>query len=1016
MLRSALLVLGALVGSALYDVRHNFVRYGQAEMESPVSRRSTWGMLLLLLSAGIFLYVRDHYETQHGTHSPGADDASKFEGTGFTPYVGTRRVLRESPTPSTAPVRHMPVQGRVIDAVSGVGIADVRVHLIQYPRAVERVHSSTNLNGEFSVDVPVFDDASKNAWMVIPQHSQYFASIWYETDHTQSDRPHASNNNSFGHLVLDAAAERTEPLVVRMEPGQLLHGIVLDPDGKPISGARIETTEFPPSGSSMTRVAKRHWLHMFPEVQTDHRGRFAVSRLPLERASIHVSATHDHWVARWQGPIDPDQHEEIEITMVRPASLEIHVKGAKGSAFNATARSAGRWNTTSSQRRTSVASPIVIKGLPPGSADVTLSSDDDRDRESSVEVSDLKPGELRRVEIEVTRAHVVRGTLVDSNGFHLNDEILELRPPKRERAIDSSRTWDSGEFRFRNVETPGPFELWLVTGDRSERLRSHVFADGKRIEVVSSQTPFETLKIQALDERGAVFRRAHVSVESLDDASCDVERVGGESLLGEHAFRVSGKAPVVVKISPPRESGAASSPYFHKCVYLSRIPREVVEIQLTKYPELVGQVVDERGQAIVGAKLTLKNGDVVSIDSHGCFRHPLENHEKRGSRDNYFVRAKLVVPANFRPDRERSHLSSRSFNRILVYRHGREIRGGLLDVDGRPIALKSVRIDARWGSMHEGIAVGKFATAHTNDGGRFRFAAMPAGLVQVILSKNELAEHGYVSKSAFLNAGDEETNFVLRKGSRLSGRLTGLPLTDVDLRRMRVFTTLAGVQYYAKLERKHGLITYRFDGLPPASYDIVAVADEPLFIGVRRGVRAPSEGVEIRVRVPTGTIVGTVDVSLIPIHTNVRVRAYSEDGLALGHSTTYDLREFRLEQLRTDVTYTLVAQPSMSSFDGGEAVAMKRGVRAGDTVHLVPVVGSYVEGRVVSAAAHIDYIKAANGSAEFEAYIDESTGGFWIGPLPPGTYSIIAENSDLGVVKRIDGVTPGTDEVLLIER
>lgn len=379
---------------------------------------------------------------------------------------------------------------------------------------------------------------------------------------------------------------------------------------------------------------------------------------------------------------------------------------------------------------------------------------------------------------------------------------------------------------------------------------------------------------------------------------------------------------------------------------------DLFEIQVPTAEKAAGQVVDEAGKPVAGAKvLVASTGAVFDSDAlflaeartgaDGSFTAP---DAPEGARV-FLVRAPGFVPAN------RVQIDARPAEKIVLQRGG-IIQGGILDAAGKPAPGL--------------IVTAEEVAAVSDDAGRFRLAGVSAGSHRLqALGKEDFAAR---KDGVRVRKGEEtEAVLALRRGLEISGTVieeaTRRPVPGA---RISAFQSVGfgnfGRRRAERTARADQRGRFRLHGLAPSRYSVEAVKDGYLpasIAGVNAGAASASNLALRRAATISGRV---TDEKGQPV-AGARVRIAREMGIrrmlrgamsnpasflgGQGVLTSSD-GAFRLRGLEPEKNISLEAAKT------GFATARKPGlsIKAGDAVKDVALVvrrGIEAKGKIVDA-------------------------------------------------------------------
>ena len=417
-----------------------------------------------------------------------------------------------------------------------------------------------------------------------------------------------------------------------------------------------------------------------------------------------------------------------------------------------------------------------------------------------------------------------------------------------------------------------------------------------------------------------------------------------------------------------------------------------------------------------GAVLTFENGDSVTCDERGILHYLLPRLDARKSAHGRGLTARLLLPQSARIEGDEPLLEFESWNCLRVIRHGRTVVGRIASQSGSMAGeLGGVEVTESWEDECGSFAADDLYSTVTDEMGGFVLPAMPQQSIEVWVDAQQLASRGFALAQAvlFVPAATNQVQFDVTGGVSLSGTLLGAGIETADLSSILIEARSDAASTQVNPTREGGRTVFRCSGTPPGKVDLFVTKRSGALIGMKRGVPAPRNDVSIAIQIPEGEISSSVDLSEVPVDCSVLVKAFSHDALGGVHRNYYNLREFRFTGLRSETTHTLVVESASFRGDEYEFIAMKRGVRVGDSVALNPRSGAYITGRIAGASTYLSSVRATTGIVYFDADSCGSERVFRIGPLAPGMYTVEARDKNFELVGRKEGVRAGEQDVLL---
>ncbi len=266
-----------------------------------------------------------------------------------------------------------------------------------------------------------------------------------------------------------------EPLTVQLEPGgQVLRGVVLDPEGKPIAGAKI--------GGSLTR----DWSS---DVVTDADGRFEVIAIAEDGTKIYPTVVHPDFVPKdsFGQPMEPGGVTEVQWTLKRGAVVTGRVTAAKDGQPVAnvqivTGHDRFASNRANPETKTDKDGRYRLGGVEPGAALIHAFGPGFAPQMAEIKTTVDKPTE---VNFELKPGKLVTGKVTDPAGKPVADVTLV------------TDTWNGARMFERRTKTgaDGVYKLWHMPDTPAE---VHVLKSGyvsiRDLMVVGGETRDLTLK------------------------------------------------------------------------------------------------------------------------------------------------------------------------------------------------------------------------------------------------------------------------------------------------------------------------------------------------------------------------------------------------------------------------------------------------------------------------------------------------------------------------------------------
>ncbi len=269
--------------------------------------------------------------------------------------------------------------------------------------------------------------------------------------------------------------------IIRMHRGTKVAGTVLDSSGKAVVGARItaESTSEPFPVVDLERGG----------VLSNERGEWQLA--VVAKGAYRINARHPEYAPAATSPLNIDGvHERVglAIVMSEPASVTGMVVGADGSPVSGAeirvvSRGSVHWRTAR-QAYSDHAGHFSFVGLAANAVDIVASN---RDGASDVYEAVLKPGAPAEVELRLTIAGTVAGTVVDSEGVEIPEAQVLVEPEMS--TLERQREWQirgqqvqvadaGGKFRFAGL----PSGSYRLRAERPGAVSSVWLAEGVRVE------------------------------------------------------------------------------------------------------------------------------------------------------------------------------------------------------------------------------------------------------------------------------------------------------------------------------------------------------------------------------------------------------------------------------------------------------------------------------------------------------------------------------------------------------
>lgn len=449
--------------------------------------------------------------------------------------------------------------------------------------------------------------------------------------------------------VLDHPLPAATSLDIRLRPLARVSGVVLDPAGATVAGARVWfQTWLKRDGAGGGAV-------------TDAHGRFSLGVPTMWEWQRQRAAVFAHREGFAYGMIDETFHmdgEHVEnlVIRLRPAGV---IAGRVTSAAPIDQATAHCWTTDEAARRkgrdsfqAAVGSngEFALRDLPAGSYQLQVRA---ANAVTSIHEVAVAGGATTNLQLELAANQgVIRGLVTDEAGNPIPAaRITVLRHPHpygtpKPRAVVTS-TDAEGRFRAEQLED---LAYWVTCrGEGKHGVRPG--ADELRLVLPRRDTASVILGGRVVDENGAPVARCSIGVyEDLDGRLKEVaSRCGRETALKDGRFQV------VIRSEPRSRRLLLGAVTGRRCsarravVVSPGLPVQPVTLVMAKGAVIRGRVQDANGAPVSGARVVLRGTalgeeDVADTTISGRFtfsrgqpagsyrirvRHPLWNYQER---------------------------------------------------------------------------------------------------------------------------------------------------------------------------------------------------------------------------------------------------------------------------------------------------------------------------------------------------------------------------------------------------
>jgi protocatechuate 3,4-dioxygenase beta subunit len=426
---------------------------------------------------------------------------------------------------------------------------------------------------------------------------------------------------------------------LELKGGARVAGVVVDPDGKPLAGARV-----------VYRGLSDRSLRADPRldaVVSDKGGQFAVPALP--GGSFVFTATAKGFAPGSSDPVQLDGQVEktgVEVRMEPGATLRGKVlntagKPVAGARVRASVKSEGMRRRGRrggvSQIFTDDEGAYELTGLPRKAHDVIAVHDN-----ASSEIQGANLGEApHEVELNITLDvdGLIAGIVIDTSGEPLPGAQVSLFPDFTKGARRSSSEWRLRGMSTALADSGGRFEIGGLKADEDYRVRATPATSTSRgrawlTEGVEARTGDTDVKVVLPADGGIKGKVAFANGESPGTFTVSVGwRRGTPFSSKDGSFELN-------ELPPQKFTAKIQGPDFDQ----RRVEVEVEEgkiadlgtVTVSQGRRVVGRVVDSNGSAVEGAVVSA--GRMVTGDGSGTSTgqgrgHPLARDTKRATTD-----------------------------------------------------------------------------------------------------------------------------------------------------------------------------------------------------------------------------------------------------------------------------------------------------------------------------------------------------------------------------------------------
>ena len=363
--------------------------------------------------------------------------------------------------------------GTVVAADTGRPLdAEVRICCLQGGRS-ERLVQRTSRNGGFQFRLSITDGTALVSVGVCAERYEEWTTF-------------------YPHDRVEIEAGKTEELIVELKSGPTVRGVVVDEDGKPISGVAVSVGQTATMYSEASRRRERTRFFEHEPVRTDRQGRFVIARFHFDEPEWQtmrraLTFHHPQYVSGAVQAIERrpqrDRYIDIDVVLSSGVAASGIVRFAGGQrlrggtiAFTTQHNRPHEYGSTK-QGEIDRRGRFHVPGLEPRVYTVHIVND----RCAAFQADDflVGPGGVNKAAFEVEPARVLRGRLLDASGNPIAGRQLHSVTPDLYRSQVVTRR--DGSFVFWGLP-PGE-EVYL--SDRGVFVR-RIGPDEDGVDVVAA--------------------------------------------------------------------------------------------------------------------------------------------------------------------------------------------------------------------------------------------------------------------------------------------------------------------------------------------------------------------------------------------------------------------------------------------------------------------------------------------------------------------------------------------------
>ncbi|MDF1700445.1 MAG: carboxypeptidase regulatory-like domain-containing protein [Planctomycetota bacterium] len=882
-------------------------------------------------------------------------------------------------------------------------------------------HTRTGRQGGFR-----FRKITSGSWVLLTMHRDYVARSLGDYETLDRDGRTAFVDS----ITLHAPAQTGgEPRVLLMRAAKGRQGRVIDEAKRPVPGAHV-VIDLSSYQMASALGASMYFPEDRPVAIADAEGRFRLPAMPEGLAEVDIAAYTPQHAGIERSDLDLDDGtDEIVLVVKQVATLSGHVQYADGrpaaglSIYLSTPLSVLDHEESP---RTDAEGNFELTRVPPGTTELDFYIEDPWLELEDHEIPEVQPGETRTgLTFTIQAGKLIQGRLVDKAGLPLADQDLDLRhdqPGTSDHGdwADSTQTDADGTFSLTTL-LEGPFLLFHDRGDAEFLLKDRIMPDGVPLVLVGERYTPTVITVRVVDSAGEPVPRFLLHGSGMivdwedDEIARDFDEVLGEG--GRVRLPLVGKAPWNLIVHGARRLDGLPLDAGTGHATLAALPTEPVVITLPPAGSVEVAFEDEAGVPVPGVTMVVEPEDgLLETISPARFRiHGI-------SRLDDSIGVEIRVPAGF-VRRDTLWIDPDDGDRTIVLRRGQRLAGRVTcPLALGPADFAAIHLQAEWWGQENGERDG--ADILVGPDGRFELTGVPP-VDNIWIGEHEDHEFPrdlYLTSSVKAKLGDTEVIVPLEAGAGLQVHLTGagegrLRLVDAIIGVIPVADRLAGrvVEWGSPDEDGH----VRFRSLPPGAYDVVLFNTDIESILASRA--AVPTGTDLRIPLPAVASIDITVEAVAPTHFARIMTWCAAAPDAMGRMEGESMRpegalpadvQLSLDKLAAGERYTFMAveYDDSSTLTRAGVVTGVRPGGEGAVIRLAPVV--MITGRVEGESEDDDF-EVAVATPHLRRHVSRAGNDFRIA-LPPGRYDVLLLDPTGKTVARIDGVTAGGHDPLVL--